>query len=116
MALISTCRNVFAAQQFIDVTLVTIVIVNGATPRDATRSNPDTTVVDATGGAYTCTMPSGEKQILLGAEMVNATTEKVAVTALSSASGVTTFTATASGAAALAAGEEMHLTFLVIGS
>lgn len=113
MSLSDYARNIYAPSQFVDVNVITVVIVNGSTPRDPTRSSPDTTVVDATNGAYTVTMPSGVKQVCVGQEMVNATTEKVSVTALSSANGRTTFTATASGGAALAAGEEMHLTFLV---
>jgi len=120
MALTSTCRNLYAAQQFVDVTFVTIVIVTGATPRDATRSNPDTTVVDLTGGIYRCTMPSAEKQILVGAETVNSPsadgTDKLSVFNLASASGVTTFDVRKSDTTAFAAGEEGHITFMVIGA
>lgn len=120
MALQSTCRNLFGAQQHVDINVVTIVIVSGATPRDADRSSPETTAVNATGGVYTCTMPSGQFQILVGAETVNAPNtapgDKVTVHGLSSASGVTTFSVTKSDTTALTAGEEIHLVFLVLGS
>ena len=116
MALEQTCRNLHAAQAFVDVNVVTIVIVSGATPRDANRSCPNTTVVDATGGVYACTMPSGQFQVLLAASPVNAGATTARVTGLATANGVTSFNVTISDTTALAAGEELHVTFLVLGS
>lgn len=110
MSLAAYARNLYAPQLFVDVSVVTIVVnVNG---RDATRSSPNTTAVDAA-GTVACTMPSGQKQILLSANMVNAGTDKVSVTALASTGGVTSFTATATGGA-VSGTREMHLVFLVI--
>lgn len=115
MALESTCRNLYAAQQFVDVNVVTIVIT--ASGRDANRSCPNTTVGAFAGtGAIVCTMPSGQFQVSIGQECVNSGTDKIAITALSSANGVTTFTATKSDGADPAGSEEIHLTFLVFGS
>lgn len=115
MALPSSCRNLFGAQQHVDINVVTIVIT--ANGRDADRSSPETTVGAASGsGDYVCTMPSAEKQILVGAECVNSNTDRCEITSLSSASGVTTFTASKSDNADIAGSEEMHITFLVIGS
>src|SRR5690606_10010321 len=111
MALASYARNLYAPQAFIDVNLVTIVIT--AAGRDASRSSPDTAVGAGASGAYVCTMPSGVKQVLVGADTVNSSTDKVSVTSLSSSGGVTTFTATKSDGANAAGSEEIHLSFLV---
>lgn len=118
MALPSSCRNLFGAQQHVDINVVTIVIT--ANGRDADRSSPETTVGAGSSGGYVCTMPSGQYQVSIGQECVNAGTaasgDKVSITSLSSASGVTTFTATKSDTTNLAGAEEMHITFLVFGS
>jgi len=114
MALQSTCRNLFGAQQHVDINVVTIVIT--ANGRDADRSSPETTVGAGSSGAYVCTMPSGQFQVSVGQETVNSSTDKVSITSLSSANGVTTFTATKSDGVNAAGAEEMHITFLVFGS
>lgn len=113
MALAAYSRNLYGPTKLVDLSVVVIVIVSGATPRDANRSSPDTTVVDATGGAYTCTMPSGQFQLALGAQPVNAGATTANITALSSTGGRTTFTVTISDTTALAAGEEIHVAFFV---
>lgn len=111
-------RNIFAPTQFVDVSVVTLVLVSGATPRDPLRSSPRTTAVDATGGVYTCTMPSGMKQINIAQGTVNspgtAPGDKVTVHGLTSTNGVTTFSVTKSDTTALTGSEEIHLVFLVI--
>lgn len=114
MALSDYARNLYAPSKFIDVQLVTIVIT--ASGRDADRSSPETTVGAGSSGAYVCTMPSGSGQILLGAETVNSSTDKIAISSLSSSGGVTTFTATKNDSTNAAGAEEMHLVFLVFGA
>lgn len=113
MALEGATRNIFGNLQLGDLTLISIVIVSGATPRDATRSHQDTTVVDSTGGVYACTMPAGQALILVGAMPLNAGATTARVTGLTTTAGVTSFNVTISDTTALAAGEELHVTFLV---
>lgn len=112
MALAAYARNLYGPARFVDINVVTIVIT--ASGRDTTRSSPETSVGAASGsGDYVCTMPSGQKQVLLGAECVNSNTDRCEITSLSSSAGVTTFTASKSDNADIASSEEMHITFLV---
>lgn len=111
MSLAAYARNVFGAQNLVDISIVTLVLtLNG---RDAARSSPNTSAGAPASGVYTCTMPSGMGQILLGCETVNDAAIKAELTSLSSANGVSTFTVRHSDGTALASTEEMHVTFLV---
>jgi hypothetical protein len=61
-------------------------------------------------------MPGGVGVISIAQETVNAGTDKMTITSLSTTSGVTTFTATKSDGVNATGSEEIHLAFLVIGA
>lgn len=112
MALEGYVQNDYSPRTFGDVSNVYITIVSGATPRDAARSSPDTTVTDATGGVYTFTLPKSVFTLVAACKQVgqaasvnaNITTTAAALTAGSG-------TVTLSDSNALGAGEEIHLIF-----
>lgn len=117
MALPSSCRNLFGAQQHVDINVVTIVIT--ASGRDADRSSPETTVGAGSSGVYACTMPAGQFQVLVGREVRDtgaAGSKTVTVSGYSVANGVASFNVTLSGGSNVAATEEVFVTFLVFGS
>ena len=117
MALPSTCRNLYAPQQFVDVTLVTIVITSAG--RDADRSSPETTVGAGASGVYACTMPAGQFQVLIGRDVRDtgaAGGKTVQVSGYSVSNGVASFNVTLSGGSNVASTEEVFVTFLVLGS
>lgn len=68
MALPFTCRNLFAAQQFIDVSFVFIEIVDTAVV--AANTSPEVTVTAAGSGVYNLTFPKAERGWLFSAQVI----------------------------------------------
>lgn len=114
MALPDYARNVFAPNRLGDLSMVLIKLGagSGQAALVAAESSPGVTVATPGGGAYTITFPCGGNPFLIGAESVNQTTVKGALTALSVTSGVATCTLTLSDAGDLATTEQFHLSFL----
>lgn len=110
-------RNVYAPTKLVDVSIVVIKLGAGAgtAARIADGSSPETTVDSGNhaGGVYIVTFPGGTNVLSIGQEVINRTTDKVSITALSQTNGVVTATATLSTGSILAGVEQMHLTFLV---
>lgn len=82
MALESSCRNLFSAVQFGDVTLLFIKIQN--TSLVAGESSPDVAVTAAGAGVYNITFPSAQFGWVISTEQVSngaTTTEVVAFSA-----------------------------------
>ncbi len=109
--------NVYGSKQLGDLSIVQIKLGAGAgaAARIAAESSPGTDVDTGShaGGVYIVTFPGGQNVMSVGQEVINKTTVKIALTAVSQTAGVVTATATTSDASILAGVEQIHLTFLV---
>lgn len=113
MALPDYTRNLYGPVKQGDLSLVLIKLGagSGQAALVAAESSPGVTVATPGAGVYNCTFPCGNAVLLAGAESVNQTTVKGAVTALVIANGVCSFTMTLSDAGDLATTEQFHLSF-----